>query len=235
MERMLRILRTTLALVALAIAAPAAAAPPIAPYPAGAAANTVYDQLFSDNAEAFRPVAGKAPAPWQATLFAADPDPAKVNALARDPQTESRVRALAFNWLHAHEKPVPHGEVLGVIVEVPLKDGLDVLAAYADGSVSYINQSSKMSLVEPGAAPDVSRAAQRLVELATPVVAKISPMENGRQPPPKAPSVRITFVVSDGLYFAEGPFEAIQRHPATGPLMGQASNILSKLADMSEK
>jgi hypothetical protein len=103
------------------------------------------------------------------------------------------------------------------------------MAAYADGSVRYINQTGKMAIVEPGGSADASAQAKRLVELARPVVARIGPWNKARLSPPRRPNVRLTFVVSDGLYFGEGPFNVMQQDGLAGPLLQQGAHLLTRI------
>jgi hypothetical protein len=57
--------------------------PPYAPY-RDDAANAMYDLLFCDAPDAFRPKPGQVPAPWQAVLFGDPVRPDAVAALAGD-------------------------------------------------------------------------------------------------------------------------------------------------------
>ena len=131
----------------LAVASTPAVAQQHEPYAKGSAANEIYELLFCDRSSAFQPKPGGKPTDWQLVLFGDGQDPAKVDELAKDDRAESRVRALAFNWLRMHERETPKGVVLGVVIEVALDQGLDVLAAYADGSIRYINQTGKMAII----------------------------------------------------------------------------------------
>jgi hypothetical protein len=119
--------------------------------------------------------------------------------------------------------------LLGVIVEVPLDGGLDVLAAYADGRVRYINQSGKIAIFE-GGPPEVQASAKQLVAASTGLVSRIGPRDRARLPPPVAGHIRITFLVSDGLYFGEGSFKAMQADPMAGPIVRKATELLVLVA-----
>ncbi|MFO1412712.1 MAG: hypothetical protein U1F10_02130 [Burkholderiales bacterium] len=193
-----------------------------APY-GDTSASAIYHLLFADDATAFAPHRGEAPAPWQDVLSGTDA--AAVRVLADDATQESRVRALAFGWLRAHGVAVSAKVLLGVVVEVPLDGGLDTLAAYADGSVRYINQSGAMSIFDapmPALAPQVDavlRAAQA-------IVARIGPTDGPRLPPPAAGNLRLSFLVSDGLYFGEGPADALMGDALAGPLVNAATGLL---------
>ena len=202
-------------------------------YPATSPANAVYNLLFCDDLEPFRPKSLDGAADWQVALFGPE-DAAKVAALANDTAAESRVRALAFAWLRAHNIATPKGIVLGFVLEVALDQGLDVLAAYADGSVRYINRTGKMTLIEPGASAEAAAYARRLLAISQPVVDQLGPWDQPRRPPPAPPNVRLNFVVSDGLYFGEGPFDFMQQDGRAGPLIQEASQLLTYIVEAAE-
>jgi hypothetical protein len=41
----------------------------------------------------------------------------------------------------------------------------------------------------------------------------------------------MTFLVSDGLYFGEGPFDLMQRDAMAGPFVAQAAQLLKLVVD----
>jgi hypothetical protein len=125
---------------------------------------------------------------------------------------------------------VPKKELLGVIVEVPLEAGLDVLAAYADGSIRYINQTGKLAIFESAPA-NVAAQAAKLIAASRIVAAQIGPWEKARLPPPAKGRIRMTFLVSDGLYFGEGPFPGMDRDPLAAPVIGEAGRLLQLVVD----
>lgn len=216
--------------IGLAAAGTSPAAQPYEPYAKGTSANKIYDLLFCDNPSAFQPKPDRKPVDWQLLLFGAAQDPAKIAGLADDPGVESRIRALAYNWLRTHGHPTPKKIVLGVVIEVPLERGLDALAAYADGSVRYINQTGKIASIEPDSLSEANLQAQRMIGLAQPIVAHIGPWDKARLRPPVSPRIRLTFIVSDGLYFGEGPFKAMEQDSLASPLIQQGANLITLLA-----
>jgi hypothetical protein len=187
--------------------------------------NFVYNSLFCEDLSQFRPNGAEAPAHWQAALFNSEPDASAIRRIAESNDEESRVRILAYNWLRQHKHAVPSRELLAVIVEVPLAGGLDVLAAYSDGRVRYINQTGKLAVFE-GAPYQIEQKARSLVASAVPAVNRIGPWEKKRLPPPKQGNVRITFLVSGGLCFGEGPFSLMQREPTAAPIIQNSSELL---------
>jgi hypothetical protein len=63
-------------------------------------------------------------------------------------------------------------------------------------------------------------------------VSQIGPWEKRRLPPPKLGYIRMSFVVSDGLYFGEGPFEVMQNDAMAGPIVQRAGELLRAVVDM---
>ena len=199
----------------------------------------LYEMLFCDRPELFAPTAGQAPAPWQAVLFAPAPRPIAVRALADDSAQEPRVRALAFDWLRRHGHEVPTRRLLGVVLEVPLEvplevttdGGLDVLAVYLDGSVRYLNHAAAPMLIEGPLAP-LQPHVQRVLSAAQAIVDVIGPSDAPRRPAPRA-NLRLNFIVSDGLYFGEGPMPVLQRDPMAGPLIDAGAALLAEVVTLT--
>jgi hypothetical protein len=196
-----------------------------------AAANDVYNLLFCDEPRMFAPHDGKG-GDWQRTLFGGSPSSEDVRKLADDASLDARVRMLACNWLREHSQPLPPKELFGVVVEVPLDGGLDTLAAYLDGGVRYINQSGKMSIFE-GPIAKLAPFVDKLFAASRAVVARIGPWDKARLPAPRRGHVRLSFLVSDGLYFGEGPMEVFSRDAMAGPVIQAASQLLQEVVDFS--
>ncbi|MGH8517940.1 MAG: hypothetical protein ACREUE_10820 [Panacagrimonas sp.] len=195
------------------------------------AAEGLYGLLFCDDPTLFRNALSAEDGTW-GVLFATPPDIQALQKIAGDEARESRLRALVFKRLREEGAAVPPKILLGVIVEVPFKDGLDTLAAYADGRVRYLNRSGKVGIFEAG--PDeVLALARDLVDESKGLVAKLGPWDKPRLPPPKPGKVRMSFVVSDGLYFGEGPLDVMQQDPLGGPVLAKAALLLQAVVAAS--
>jgi len=206
--------------------------PPYAPY-SESAANDIYNLLFCDDLSAFLPSAGRAPAPWQVVLSSEPPNVLTLVSLADDSTQEGRIRYLAYARLRALAQVVPAKRLLGVIVEMPMPGGLDTLAAYSEGGVRYINHTSKLAAFER--LPSLEPHVQRLFAASEPVVARIGPWHEPRRPPPKGGQVRLTFLVSDGLYSGEGPMATMQRDAMAGPVIQRAGQLLQAAVALAVK
>lgn len=66
-------------------------------------------------------------------------------------------------------------EVLGVVAEVALDGGHDVLAAYADGSVRFLHHLGGGSIFEPPAPEPVGSAAAQWLAVASSLVGEVAP------------------------------------------------------------
>ena len=195
-------------------------------------ANQIYNLLFCDDLALFKPA--KLETDWQHLLFEVNPDDRKLLALADDENNESRVRALAYGRLRELGKPVPARRLLGTVVEVPLDNGLDVLAAYADNRARYINATGKLSIFE-SVTPEMQSTIHMLLMASQQIVDRIGAWDKARLPPPAGDHIRLTFIVSDGLYFGEGSFAALSQDALAGPLIQQATRLLQQVVAMTTK
>jgi hypothetical protein len=139
-------------------------------------------------------------------------------------------RALACRRLLDTGSKITPKVPLGVAVEVPLGQSLDVLAAYAVGRVRYINQTGKVAIFESGP-PKVVALAKRLVASAQPLVERIGAWDGARLPPPQGDKTRLSVVVSDGLYFGEGRFATLHNDAFGGPVVDAALALLNAVVE----
>jgi hypothetical protein len=178
-------------------------------------ADFLYNLIFCDNPDLFRSDKQDDSPISIVVSSAASSD--MLQKIADDPAVESRVRVLAFNRLRAMKLPVAPKQLLGTVIEFPLRNGLDTLAAFADGRVRYINQTAKPGIFE--AAPrEVVAKANELMRLSQFAVDQHGPSDEPRRPPPAGDLIRLSFLVSDGLYFGEGSYESWMDDAAGGPV-----------------
>jgi hypothetical protein len=180
------------------------------------ALNQLYNLLFADDVGAFPMVEASA------TTEA-------LTSVAEDDKVESRVRVVALRRLA--ERGVPPSvkpPLLGAIVEIGLHEGLDTLAAYADGGARYINHAGGVSIVEPGG--PLTAQVEAVLLTAKRVVAAIGPWQGERLPPPSTDEARLTFLVGGQLYFGQGPFGALANDALAGPVLATATALLRTIA-----
>src|SRR6186713_3252809 len=110
--------------------------------------NLIYNLLFCDDLDLYRthfepPINY----PWD-ILFSNASTISDLQKIINDNNTEARVKILAYNKQLAIGHKVERKELLGVIVEVGLEQGLDVLASFKDGSARHINHTGHMIIWE---------------------------------------------------------------------------------------
>ena len=194
------------------------------------ALNNIYELLFCDDIERYGSTAKQKDVyPWS-TIFADKPESSELRQIIDDPNAETRVQILAANLLRDLGEPLPAKQLFGVIVEVAMPEGLDTLAAYRDGTARYLNYSGKM-IVWDSRTAESSKLVGDLFNAGQRVVDQIGPWDKARLAPPKNGNVRLTFLVSDGLYFGEGPFNALASDQIGGPVVNSAGALMSYLVN----
>ena len=184
-----------------------------------AATNQIYNLLFCDNPNLYK------------TNTAT---PAALLNITTNPTAETRTRILAYNRLRSMGHKSDKKELLGVIVEVGLNEGLDVIAAFQDGTARYINYTGKMVVWET-TTPASMKLTKELFSQSEPILSKIGPWNQPRRPNPAKGYARITFLVSDGLYFGEGPINVLFNDQMAGPALNTAGELMKYLTTQTLK
>jgi hypothetical protein len=192
------------------------------------ACNQFYNSLFCDDLSAVQKALGAAPHGVWSTVLAEQPDLGALRAVTQDRSLPSRPRLVAYRRLRDLQEAVVPRELLGSVIEVMLPKGLDVLAAYTDGTVHYIHHSEKISSFEP--APPAWRATiSKLSNASQSAVDHIGPWLQPRVAPPTEAMIRMTFLVSDGLYFGQGLLAVMDKDPLAGPIIGAGTDLLKSV------
>ncbi len=150
---------------------------------------------------------------------------------------ESRHYLQAWHFLREIGEQPAAGEakkLYGVVVEVALESGLDIVAAYADKAARYFNYSGAAVIWER---PDdsLNQAVEALLEAGRVVAAQIGPWEGRRPPAPETGQVRISMLTPSGLHFGQGPLEILAADPMGGPVISSAMQLMHGLIAKTEK
>ncbi len=187
-----------------------------------------YNRLFCDDLNLYQSQPEAFPGDNWKSMLSSRPKLKSVRMTAQQPELPARLRILAFNYLlKKGELPVKK-ELLGVILEAGVDDGLETLAAYTDYSVAYIDSRGGIktwATLETG-------IRERLVNYfasAATLAEQLRPSDKPRFPPPFAGMARITLLLSDGRYFGQGPGNNLTRDVISGPLIRQADHWLANL------
>jgi len=192
--------------------------------------NLIYELLFCDNLDLYRKsIREPYLYPWN-ILFSETKTASDLLELVEDQTLESRFKMLAYNELARFGQHTDKQEILAVIVEVGLENGLDVLASFRDGSARYINQSGKILIWETADAQSNELTDQIFIK-STEVVNRIGAWDKPRRPKPGTGTVRLTFLVSDGFYFGEGPIDIFFNDPLAKPVLSEAGKLMIYLTE----
>ncbi len=174
--------------------------------------------------------------PWASLLLAetrirsGQPAQRPLLAIAEDAWKESRTRLWAWTALRKlGEKPsaVHVGEVLGVVVEVPVDGKLDVLAAYADGGARYLGTANQLVVKETGG--DVGPLVAAVIGQSYPLLS-IPPAPRDRDAPPPPPDkVRLTALSANGVHSIEVPWAEVEEGGKYSGLFDAATALLQDL------
>ncbi|MFN0013611.1 MAG: hypothetical protein ACKVU2_03605 [Saprospiraceae bacterium] len=202
--------------------------PPPGPY-RDEAINKIYQLLFCDYADLY---SGNSPDPLTYpydVLLAPTSSNEDLQKVIDYSTTEARIKMLAYNLLMAKGHQPAKRELIGVIVEVGMDEGLDTLAAYSDQSARYINYTGSAIVWENRDDETAGQLIGDLFAKSLDIVSKIGPWGNPRKPHPAKGMVRLSFLVSDGLYFGEGPIQVLFNDPMANPALTSATALMQFL------
>jgi hypothetical protein len=147
------------------------------------------------------------------------------------PGLESRHYLQAYHFLNElHEHHSGDTTVFGVVLEINMAQGNDVLAAYADHSARYYNYSGKSIIWEHGD-HSLDAMIDGIFEHSKIVVSHIGPWKEARKQPPVNSMARVNFLTSKGLHFGEASQQVLFNDPMAGKLMHGMLNLMNVLID----
>lgn len=202
------------------------------PYKDGAA-NTLYNLLFCDDLRLYKAnVQPPSSYPFD-ILFSETSSVEDLQKIVDDANADPRIKLLACNRQRANGHKPGKKELLAVIVEVGLDGGLDVLASFPNGTARYINQTGKILVWETTTDLTANELTNELFAKSKQVVNQIGPWDKPRKPHPAKGNTRITFLLSDGLYFGEAPTAGLFSDPLAGPALMNATRLMQYLTETS--
>ncbi len=143
------------------------------------------------------------------------------------PSIESRHVLQAWHFLRsigiAPEGAVAK-HVVGAVAEVALPQGHDLLAAYEDGSVRYLNNSGAVAVIDE-VLPTVEAPARDMLRIGQAIVQAIGPWEGPLPPLPTGYS-RLTLLTPLGPHFGQGPDVALRADQQGAAFLDAATRTL---------
>lgn len=195
--------------------------------------NYIYNLLFCDNLELYKQNTKEPYSYPFDILFAETSSPNDLQQIINDENSDPRIKILAYNkQVKLGHKPNKKN-LLGLIVEVGLDNGLDVLASFSNGTARYINQTGKVLIWESTDDKVANKITADLFKNGQNIVNQIGVWDKPRRPNPTKGNVRITFLVSDGLYFGEGPVNILFNDEMASPALTNATELMKYLTEKS--
>jgi hypothetical protein len=156
--------------------------------------------------------------------------------IAQMPNLESRHTLQAWHYLRQHgaQPAVQQAKtVYGVVVEVSMKQGLDILAAYLDGTARYYNYSGSGIVWErPNGVLDAPIKA--LLDAGQQIALMIGPWEQERPPAPTGGQVRLSMLTPSGIHFGQGTFETLGQDPKGQLLISTATTLMQQMTQLKQ-
>ena len=132
--------------------------------------------------------------------------------LERTGSEDSRVQLLAWKELKRigilPDESIAR-KVLGYVIEVGMAKGVDYLAVYADNSARYYNFSGSKIIYETMDNKEINSGIQKIILSGETIVSRIGVWDDARRGPPDDGMARINFLTPKGLFFGEGPLDAL--------------------------
>jgi hypothetical protein len=158
---------------------------------------------------------------------------AELERIVATPGLESRHYIQAWQVLREIGRAPAEAEadrVFGVVVEVSLDTGLDLLAAYADRHARYYNFSGAGVVWER---PDGSldEPITRLLDAGQAVADNTGTWDEPRPGVPPKGQVRFSTLTPGGIHFGQGTFEAFAGDPLAGSVLGAATALMQQLIE----
>jgi hypothetical protein len=194
--------------------------------------NHIYELLFCDKPTLFSKADNKDTYPYD-LIFSDRPSQKDLQSISDDTKLDPRLRLLAFNKQISLGFSSSEKELIGVVVEVGLPEGLDVLACYNNGTARYINHTGTLLAWETTEDEKANQLIQELFRHSTAIVNQIGPWDKPRKSHPPPGITRLSFLVSDGLYFGEGPTDVLFNDAMAGPALTTATAVLQYITGKS--
>ena len=192
----------------------------------------LYNSLFADDPDDFIKMKDHKAISW--IYEKRKPTIDELESIANDNSVESRIKFLALYTALKHGLTINKKMYFGTILEVPMEGGYDVLAFYSDRTARYYNYSGKAVIYE-GGRTIVDDTIEKANSVAVQVCNALAPWDKERLPRPKGDVIRISFLVSDGLYFGNSSIKTIGNDQMASAIFGNGANVMKALLNETDK
>jgi hypothetical protein len=160
---------------------------------------------------------------------------AALHAVLDTPDLESRQYLQAWSCLRQLDRDALTGlpeHLFGVVLDVPLEQGYDTLAAYDDHTARYLNQAGG-AIIWHAEDAAMDALVDALLTAARPLLATVGVWESAR-PPLTVGGARISLLTAEGLHVTEGAFGQLAADSGTGVVFTAGVALMAALIDRTE-
>jgi hypothetical protein len=166
------------------------------------------------------------------------PEEAKksLRQILADPSAEVREKLLAWGALRKLGEKLPpnlSGEIVGVVLEVPVENWVDTLAAYSDGRARYLNGTGGVIVHEVAGDPRLDSLVKGVIEAAKPLVQKAPAFDKHR--PQNSEVIRVSILTYEGIRMMEAKESDITGSHPMSPVFNAGTRLFLTLLEYSEK
>jgi hypothetical protein len=154
--------------------------------------------------------------------------------IVNDDKAESRIKFLSAYYALKKSVKIDEKIYFGTILEVPVNGKYDILAFYSDLTARYYNHGNNVIVYEGGKS-DIDKIIDETNSVSKAVCRVIGPWEDKRLPRPTGDTTRFTYLMSDGLYFGQGPIDEMSKDEMGSAILGSGANLMSQLISLCKK
>lgn len=159
-------------------------------------------------------------------------------SIAHDARLESRHNLQAWHFLRlAGVQPVAEEatQLLGVMAEVAVGRGHDLLVAYADGTARYLNHAGGVAVIDDVMLEGLSESVQAWLGVGQRLAEIVGLWDESSLPPLPPGQTRILMLTPGGFRFGQGPDAALRSDPAGSEFLDAATRVLLVVTGHSAK
>lgn len=115
----------------------------------------------------------------------------------------------------------------GVVLDIPVEDGLDTLASYEDGTARFVHFTGRIIVWETPE-PEITQLIRAVHQAAHPILVNAGPWEGDRPALPLG-EARVSVLAPSGIHFGQAPFETLLNEPMAAPVIHTGARLMEAL------
>jgi hypothetical protein len=124
--------------------------------------------------------------------------------------------------------------VYGVVVEVGMQKGADIVAAYMDHTARYLHNSGG-GVIWERVDGSLDAEIETLLKAGQAVANVIGPWDQARPAAPKANHIRLNMLTPSGLHFGYGAFDTLAKEPMGKSIIDPSTQLMLSLTAKAKK